>query len=1234
MAKKLAPTRPTGQTRQVPPPSKARAASRKAKARPEVDEASGPDHVSVRLLGTPQLRPAGSSTWLSLGDKKAALLARLAISGPCTREQLAAQLWPSAKDPLNSLANAVAELKAAAGTPCVVGTIPDLAPGVQTDLHSTQPINSVDELPYAELLGGLVERMPEAFNDWLRGVRAQRKAEHQRRVHRFLQQINRDGRPLAQAIEVAEWLVAFEQLDEAAWQALIELHVQAGDEHAALRAAEECRRALALPEASTGAEGAAPTDAALSARTRQLLTAVELGQFIHLNAQSRRTASIDRPLPLVSREAEWAALHDAWAQGLAVWLEGESGIGKSRLLHELAQRWPHSALVTCQRNRAQVPYALLAEVLRRLWHRGLPGLKLKSRSELARLWPEFGPMPTHPAHLPAMTVALGAALQAAGRSGLNALLVDDAQWADAPSLTLLQAALPAAPILRVAVAAQPCLAAVELFGGTGDDAGTDSCTAVPPAGRQAGDTRQSAQRRWLRLRPTPWDGAAIVQMILTLQPKAREAASWAAVLAARTLGNPVHVIETLLALQAALGHTAFNRPPPSGELPVPGTLPELVSARLAALGPQAVELAQLAAFAGDVFSATLATEVTGRTELALAPVWRDLSQQRVLRDGALVHDTLREPLMALVPQALRPSLHAKIAAHAARQGAPDAEVALHWHAAERWAEAGEAYASAAVQAKNRNTRAKELFHADAASECFARAGQHVRAFDLACTAFDAALDQEGAEAVLARLVRLGSMATTPGQQVWVETARARHELIRYQPQAALEATDRALVHVATPRRPGQPTVQRPLVLRALWMRSSALAMLMRHEEAVQVLAQGPLRLSTRAEPEKLRLQLDQQSCVGYVHAWGPRPALAVQAYTRALDFAERLEDASEAATLGSALSVALTRTGDFRAALDASLRARRWHRKLGVEASDVALAGRITCAVLHTRLTLYNEALTEFFEVRATLRPDSSRHLHVTCAVQLARAWLELGRPDLARHTLSELPTDWTAPHVMAAATYLEVAYRQGLATVQDLGAVQAMLGPAHSASVRMAVHLLAMRIVPPEAALAQGREIRAQALALGEFPAAKAAAVLMADAWLRLGQPKPALRELKSALRDIETRRPMGLYFGEVGWLWYRALRDSGQDTAARDVLASNCAWLRDVALPSVPKGHRPAFLKSNAVNAALLAAEADEAAQAAANSVGRVTPPQPVGPGQAAMDVPHQVVATSQTRPRRRAS
>jgi len=167
-----------------------------------------------------------------------------------------------------------------------------------------------------------------------------------------------------------------------------------------------------------------------------------------------------RPVQLIGREEERAGLVRALEQALAgeesvVFVEGESGIGKTRLLQQAISdaRWRGFAVVdvACREEEADQPFATLVRALESgitglQWRRLADEMGSSTMTDVARVLSPAArrmvgiaqPAPLDPSERhERIASALEAVLVAVKRAGLMLLLIDDAQWIDGSSMEII-----------------------------------------------------------------------------------------------------------------------------------------------------------------------------------------------------------------------------------------------------------------------------------------------------------------------------------------------------------------------------------------------------------------------------------------------------------------------------------------------------------------------------------------------------------------------------------------------------------------------------------------------------------------------------------------------------------------------------------------------------------------------------------------------------------------------------
>jgi len=472
--------------------------------------------------------------------------------------------------------------------------------------------------------------------------------------------------------------------------------IEADERRPSRRLAERLAAALAIPDEE-------------QRDFLDLARAVRAGSGLRLDAMPRSAVAppesadgtITDGAPFVGRDNEFAMLAGLVARldtgsGHTVLLEGEPGIGKSRLMRELARYAEARNIPTLATNCYEIergtPYQpvidLITRAMDRLPSAALCKLAQVSLAELAALVPEVGErvpgLPQLSNDFPEVRQArlphAVAQLLEASRAGRPAILmIDDIQWADDASVQVLH---------FLARQAGQC-AMLVIYAYRDEEVGNNEQFArlIESLRRDTGARRVPLARL----------GPADTSSLVTALAKADSGASeLAARLHDETEGNPFFLISILHSLSE--GET---RPEPRtrGE---PGFLPDALRAavrvRLAHVPMNLRPTLETAAVLGRRFDFDTLLEVAGKSEEQLLDAVEALVKRRLLREEAeggvydFIHDKVREVVYLDIGGARRRLLHKSVAEALERRNEDhtherDAQLAEHYQRAHAWKKA-------------------------------------------------------------------------------------------------------------------------------------------------------------------------------------------------------------------------------------------------------------------------------------------------------------------------------------------------------------------------------------------------------------------------------------------------------------------------------------------------------------------------------------------------------------------
>jgi DNA-binding SARP family transcriptional activator len=719
--------------------------------------------TTMLLLGAPRIEVGGEP--IEVDTRKAiALLAYLAVTRRRhTRDALAGLLWPeysqsraraALRRTLSSLGRARAEGWLVADRESVdlsrdetwvdVDRFHDLLAECRTHGHGESdvcpaclpPLSEAVALYRGDFLAGFGLRDSAAFDDWQFFQAEELRRELAGALERLSHGHGARGEWEAAISYVRRW-VALDPLHEPAHRWLMQLYAWAGQRASALRQYRECVRILGGELGVSPLEETTRIYDAIKENhpppppvfARDLPSAPRAGERGDPSV-ARAPAAHPHGEPLVGREVEWASLLRAYeAAGTAghlVVLEGEAGIGKTRLAEEFlahaAGRGAATVAARCYPGETDLAYGPFVEGLSGSIGRGdlvarLEEVPAHSLAEAARLLPELAelhpglpppPPLTTPGAQSRFFEGIGQVLAAiCGGSPPGILFIDDVHWADVSSLNLLT--------YLVRRLGRPGRQLCVVLTWRGEE--------VPAGDRLRGQLAEAQRARTATaLRLSRLDRAAVEELVESVVGGPEDLGRR---LYDETEGLPLFLGEYLAAI--AKGAIAAD----DDTWSLPGGVRDLLHGRLGAVGETGWQLLGAAAVIGRSFDFDTVREASGRSEEETVGALEELGGQGLVeevRDAGeqtLTYDFIHEKLRALVYEetslARRRLLHRRVAEafvrRARRRRETDAlagQIARHYQLAGKDAEAADYFKLAGEHARALYANAEALSHFRAA----------------------------------------------------------------------------------------------------------------------------------------------------------------------------------------------------------------------------------------------------------------------------------------------------------------------------------------------------------------------------------------------------------------------------------------------------------------------------------------------------------------------------------------
>ncbi len=658
--------------------------------------------IEVRLLGPPRVECDGRP--VAFDTRKAmALLAYLALSDrPRSRDGLADLLWADLDvgHARGAFRRTLSTLRATVGRTCVEATRDHVRllvePGMTVDVNRFRALVAAGDLEGAatvcrgDLLDGFFVSGAPEFEDWQRteadGLRRELSA-----VLGSVATDRESAGDLTGALEVARRWLDLDELHEPAHRAVIRLSALTGDRADALTQYRTCVRTLSQEL------GVAPLR-----ETTLLYEAISQGTLelpaVRPTPRRQETATP----PLVGRDETLQALladhRTSAGHGYVTVIEGEAGIGKTRLAEEFLARLRAQGAITlvgrAYEDESALTYAPVIEALRARcvedpgWVEQVP---LEARRQAARMLPELaapglgaGVSPADPGAAESFLAGVWETLvvaTAGARPGV--VLIDDVQWADEASLRLLAYGLRRLADRRLHVL---------LTWRTPHD---------HPLRRVVAELGRLGHARVHTLHRLDVHD---VGALLDAAHPGRSAPEVRQRLYAESEGLPFLVVEYLRVLDLDTDHGWT----------IPAGARDLLRSRLDPVSETGRQVLSAAAVIGRSFDAATVRVTSGRGEEETVAALEELTDYGLIREGSLDYDFSHEKLRAMVyadtSLARRRLLHGRVA----QTAADAATAARHLQLAGDEPSAALAYVRAADHARSVFANAEAVEHLRAA----------------------------------------------------------------------------------------------------------------------------------------------------------------------------------------------------------------------------------------------------------------------------------------------------------------------------------------------------------------------------------------------------------------------------------------------------------------------------------------------------------------------------------------
>jgi len=606
--------------------------------------------LSVQLFGTPQIRLHGQPLDTLRRKNRAVMYFIAAHPKAISRDQVLARFWPDDQRGAaqQSFRTMLHEMRKALGDALVIDreslslantVVVDaraFEPAITTPTTGIEPLERALALYAGDFLDGFTLADTPSFDDWTASERERYRLLAVRGFASLarLREANHDG---VAALDAVESALKLDSLQEDLHRTAMRLRYHTGDRVGAIRQFESLRRLLddelgvaPMPETRALYDRIITDRLTQTSHAAQPPTSSRARASAPLEVQQPATAERGDAaiLTYIGRAREHELLRRAESEGKLALIEGEPGIGKTRLAEEFAGG--QAALVlrgTAHELEQSLPYQPVIEALRSLtarvdWPALCGALQLAPMwlNEAARLVPELAAEPeaiaTSPPNGSKVWESILRLLQSLAQRQRVILFLDDLQWADSTTLGLIGylARRTTSPSLLLL------------------------CTTrlVEPNSKLAGLLQSLAREGKLaRIQPGPLSPKEVSTLVGEFNGSSSEwFAEW---LADKSEGNPFFATE-LLRFAKANGWLDDDAPRPpaltmAAAATVPETIRDLIASRMNHLSEPTRRTLDIAAVIGREFNFDLIVQVSQSDEISVLDAFDELRAAALVQPG-------------------------------------------------------------------------------------------------------------------------------------------------------------------------------------------------------------------------------------------------------------------------------------------------------------------------------------------------------------------------------------------------------------------------------------------------------------------------------------------------------------------------------------------------------------------------------------------------------------------------